>query len=93
MKRYAEAADTYKAFDDYIAEYNIELSMDNLTEYGNKFEANYKADRRDSALAVAAYVFENIDSVVKKQKRNITLPSSAAVSTMASSSTCCPTRL
>ena len=70
MKRYAEAADTYKAFGDYIAEYNIELSMDNLTEYGNKFEANYKADRRDSALAVAAYVFENIDSVVKKQKRN-----------------------
>ena len=70
MKRYAEAADTYKAFDDYIAEYNIELSMDNLTEYGNKFEANYKADRRDSALAVAAYVFENLDSVIKKQKRN-----------------------
>ena len=70
MKRYAEAADTYKAFDDYIAEYNIELSMDNLTTYGNKFEANYKADRRDSALAVAAYVFENIDSVIKKQKMN-----------------------
>lgn len=70
MKRYAEAADTYKGFDDYIAEYNIELSMDNLTEYGNKFEANYKADRRDSALAVAAYIFENLDSVIRKQKRN-----------------------
>ncbi len=70
MERYAEAADTYKAFDDYIAEYNMELSMDNLTKYGNKFKANYMADRRDSALAVAAYVFENIDSVIKKQKRN-----------------------
>ena len=70
MKRYAEAADAYKAFDDYIAEYNIELSMDNLTTYGNKFEANYKAGRRDSALTVAAYVFEHIDSVINKQKRN-----------------------
>ena len=70
MERYAEAADTYKAFDDYIAEYNMELSMDNLTKYGNKFKVNYMADRRDSALAVAAYVFENIDSVIKKQKRN-----------------------
>ena len=70
MERYAEAADTYKAFNDYIAEYNMELSMDNLTKYGNKFKANYKANRRDSALAVAAYVFENIDSVVKKQKMN-----------------------
>ena len=70
MERYAEAADAYKAFDDYIAEYNMELSMDNLTKYGNKFKANYMADRRDSALAVAAYVFENIDSVIKKQKRN-----------------------
>ena len=70
MERYAEAADTYKAFDDYIAEYNMELSMDNLTKYGNKFKANFMADRRDSALAVAAYVFENIDSVIKKQKRN-----------------------
>ena len=37
MKRYAEAADTYEAFDDYIAEYSIELSMDNLTIYGNKY--------------------------------------------------------
>ena len=70
MERYAEAADTYKAFNDYIAEYNMELSMDNLTKYGNKFKANYKANRRDSALAVAAYVFENIDSVIKKQKMN-----------------------
>ncbi len=70
MKRYAEAADAYKAFDNYITEYNIELSMDNLSEYGHKFEANYKAGRRDSALAVAAYVFENIDSVVERQKRN-----------------------
>ena len=70
MKRYAESADAFKAFDNYIAEYSIELSMEILAEYGNKFEANYKAGRLDSALAVAAYVFQNIDSVVEKQKKN-----------------------
>ena len=44
--------------------------MDNMLNYGHKFEANYKAGRRDTALAVAAFVFENLDSAITKQKNS-----------------------
>ena len=39
-----------------------------MLDYGRKFEANYKAGRRDTTIAVAAYVFENLDSAITKQK-------------------------
>ncbi len=70
MKRYAEAADAYALLDSFYAQSNIELSLDNLDQYCFKFKANYKAGRRDTALAVAAYVFENLDSVITKQKNS-----------------------
>ena len=70
MKRYAEAADAYAVSGDYFAQYVRELSLDYLSNLGSKFEANYKAGRRDTALAVAAYVFENLDSVIAKQKNS-----------------------
>ena len=41
-----------------------------MLNYGHKFEANYKAGRRDTALAVAAFVFENLDSAITKQKNS-----------------------
>ena len=70
MKRYAEAADAYTVLDQLFEEYNMELSLDNMAFWGSKFEANNKAGRRDTALAVAAYVFEHLDSVITKQKNN-----------------------
>ena len=70
MKRYAEAADVYTVLDNLSALYNSELSLDNMRDYGRKFKANYLAGRRDSALAVAAYVFENLDSAITKQKKS-----------------------
>jgi serine phosphatase RsbU (regulator of sigma subunit) len=70
MKRYAEAADAYAVLDNLFAQYNKELSLDNILNYGRKFEANYKAGRRDTALAVAAFVFENLDSAITKQKNS-----------------------
>ena len=70
MKRYAEAADAYAVLDDFYAQYNRELSLGNMSDYGRKFKANYMAGRRDTALAVAAYVFENLDSVITKQKNS-----------------------
>ncbi len=70
MKRYAEAADAYAVLDNLFAQYNKELSLDNILNYGRKFEANYKAGRRDTALAVAAYVFENLDSAITEQKNS-----------------------
>ena len=69
-KRYTESADAYAVLDDLNAEYNVGFSLDNTADYSRKFEANYKAGRRDSALAVAAYVFDNIDSAITKQKKS-----------------------
>ena len=70
-KRYAEAADGFALLDQCLAEHNQELSLENLKEYPKyKFEANYKAGRRDSALATAAFVFEHLDSAIIKQKES-----------------------
>ena len=70
-KRYAEAADGFAMLDQCLAEHNQEPSLENLNEYPKyKFEANYKAGRRDTALAVAAYVFEHLDSAIIKQKKS-----------------------
>ena len=70
-KRYAEAADEYAVLDQYYTGENAPgFSIDNLLSYGLKFKANYKAGRRDSALAVAAYIVENLDSAIAKEKNN-----------------------
>ena len=70
MKHYAEAANAYAVLDQYFAAYNMELSLDNMFCYCDKFFANYKAGRRDTALAVAAYVFEHLDSAITEQKNS-----------------------
>ena len=69
-KHYAEAADGYAALDQYFAESGKTFSLDNLCWYGDKFKANNKAGRRDTALAVAVLVFENLDSAITEQKKS-----------------------
>ena len=70
-ERYAEAADAFVGLDEMFAEQCMEVSLENLTNYTvNKFMANYKAGRRDSALAVAAYIAEHLDSAFMKQKNS-----------------------
>ena len=70
-ERYAEAADGFAMLDQFFAEHNLDASLENLTNYMvYKFKANYKAGRRDSALAVAAYIAEHLDSAFTKQKNS-----------------------
>ena len=70
-KHYAKAADAFAALDQHFAEYDLELSLEHLsTWYGEKFMANYKAGRRDTALAVANLIIENLDSAIAKQKKS-----------------------
>ena len=70
-QRYAEAADILQNIDEVIAKYKVEPTLDLMSEYlVKKFEANQKAGRRDSAMAVATFVFENLDSAITRQKRN-----------------------
>ncbi len=69
MGRYAEAADRHQAFDNMIAKYRIEPTVDMIYLVKYKFEAYYKAGRRDSALAAAAAALEFVDSAIVRQKR------------------------
>ena len=69
-EHYAEAADEYAVLDQFFAEHGLRPSLVNIRYYGDKFRANYKAGRRDTALAVAAYVFEHLDSAITEQKNS-----------------------
>ena len=70
MGRYAEAADRHEAFDNMIAKYHVEPTVDMIYLVKYKFEAYYKAGRRDSALAAAAATLEFVDSAIVRQKRS-----------------------
>ena len=69
-KRYAQAADAYAIVYQYLAEYGSEPTLDNMEYLTKKFTANYKAGRNDSALSVAAYTFQYLDSAIIHQKKN-----------------------
>ena len=69
-KHYAEAADEYAVLDQDFAERGLELSLGNLNYYGEKFSANYKAGRIDTALAVANFVFENLHPAITEQQKS-----------------------
>lgn len=69
-KRYAQAADVYAIVYQYLAEFGSEPTLDNIAYLTKKFTANYKAGRNDSALSVAAYTFEYLDSAIILQKKN-----------------------
>ena len=77
-KRYAEAADLYQALNDIIAKYKIEPSVDMIGFMRDKFIANYKAGRKDSALAAAIFALDYVDSALVRQKRSEATRSSAA---------------
>jgi serine phosphatase RsbU (regulator of sigma subunit) len=67
QKNYAEAADEYVVLDQLVGKEDL---YRHLFIYAQKFAANYKAGRRDTALAVAAYVFEHLDSAIAKQNNS-----------------------
>jgi serine phosphatase RsbU (regulator of sigma subunit) len=69
--QYAEAADAFpSAFNGMVKKYDIKPSFQLLEMLNKKFEANYKAGRKDSALATAIYTFENLDSAILREKRS-----------------------
>lgn len=63
--RYADAADVYQQLDHYLSsygfDYNLEIIGDELIP---KFNANYHAGRKDSALQVALKIAEVYDSAL-----------------------------
>ncbi len=69
-KRYAQAADAYAIVYQYLAECGSEPTLENIDYLTKKFNANYKAGRNDSALNVAAYTFQYLDSAIINEKKN-----------------------
>ena len=69
-KHYAEAADEYAVLDQFFAEHGLRPSLGNIFYYVDKFFVNYKAGRRDTALAVANYIFEHLDSAITEQNNS-----------------------
>ena len=69
-KRYAQAADAYAVTYRYLSESGSEHTLDNVGYLTRKFRANYKAGRNDSALNVAVYTFEYLDSAIAFEKKN-----------------------
>ena len=70
-RKYSEAADELVNLDHWMEMRGEEWDLDNIRKHlTNKYYANLKAGRRDSALAVATRMCEMIDSAVVKWERN-----------------------
>ena len=68
---YAEAADILQHLDEVLGKYQVDPTLDMMGDWmTKKFAANLKSGRRDSALATATFVFENLDSAITRQKRS-----------------------
>ena len=69
--RYAEAADIYQDFDRMAKEWDMKPSLDVINNYlFTKFNYNYRAGRKDSALAVAVKICSLMDSAITAQKND-----------------------
>ena len=69
--RYTEAADILQDFDRMAAEWNFELNLEVIKDFlFPKFNINYLAGRKDSALAIAVQIASLIDSAVVAQKND-----------------------
>ena len=70
-KRYNEAADNYATMDRWMQQKGMGLSLDNISRYlVGKYQANYSAQRKDTALKVASQVFDALDSAIIHYQNN-----------------------
>lgn len=68
--RWSEAADAAVCMEQVFAKRGNDITLDYLSRLGEKYIINYKAGRIDSAMKVANFIFENLDSTIIKQKRS-----------------------
>lgn len=68
--RWAEAADSYESLDDLLEEHGVGYSLETFQKMVlKKYQANMKAGRRDSAMAVGMLVCERLDSAITQMRR------------------------
>ena len=68
--RYQEFADAYQWLDQMFKDYNFSPTFDAWGFVTEKFRANLKAGRKDSALAVALYAMDFVDTALVRQQNS-----------------------
>ena len=71
-KRWSESAEYLTGLEAFYASLGIDLSLDALRQLANKFKANYMSGRHDTALHVASYIFEHLDSAIFRERESNT---------------------
>lgn len=68
--RWTEAASSYESLDELVKERGGDYSLETLQKMVlKKYEANKKAGRRDSTVAVSLFVCDHLDSAVVQMRR------------------------
>lgn len=69
-ERWTEAANSYESLDELVKERGGDYSLETLQKMVlKKYEANKKAGRRDSTVAVSLFISEHLDSAVVQMRR------------------------
>ena len=67
--RWEEAADCYESLEDLMEEHDAGYSLEMLQKVVQKYQANIKAGRLESAKAVSMFVCERLDSAITQMRR------------------------
>jgi signal transduction histidine kinase len=73
-RRWNEAADKYNGLDKLLNRYDMKMTLDNIRTYlVPKFRANVGAHRVDSAIYVATWICNALDTAVTLERKNASL--------------------
>lgn len=73
-RRWNEAADKYNGLEQLISRYDMKMTLDNIRTYlVPKFRANAGAHRIDSAIYVATWICNALDTAVTLERKNASI--------------------
>ena len=73
-RRWNEAADKYNGLEQLLNRYDMKMTLDNIRTYlVPKFRANVGASRMDSAIYVATWICNALDTAVTLERKNASL--------------------
>ena len=73
-RRWSEAADKYNGLEQLLNRYDMKMTLDNIRTYlVPKFRANVGAHRMDSAIFVATWICNALDTAVTLERKNASI--------------------
>ena len=73
-RRWSEAADKYNGLEQLLNRYDMKMNLDNIRTYlVPKFRANVGAHRMDSAIFVATWICNALDTAVTLERKNASI--------------------